>query len=104
MNAKEAVTKPKSEFIAWAQTAPLKELKKVFSECSPHGSAYMWDMAKTEINARQHRWTVWGFWIMLVTLIFAAIAASPVIQSWFQSDPSAEITKQDQPDESGQNK
>ena len=92
MNAKEAVTQSKSDFIAWAQKAPLRELKKVFSECSPHGKAYMWDIAKTEINARQHRWTVWGFWIMVMTLIFAAIAASPVIQSWFgKESPSEEI-------------
>lgn len=96
MNAKEAVNKTRPEFIVWAQTAPLKELKKVFSECSPHGSAYMWDIAKTEIHARQHRWTVWGFWIMLITLIFAAIAASPVIKSWFKDHPPLNIIETDQ--------
>jgi hypothetical protein len=92
MNAKEAVKKTRSEFMNWAQAAPLKELKEVFKECSPHGSPDKWDIARTEISARQHAWTKWGIWIMVATLAFAAIAAFPVIESWFSTKPNEQLT------------
>lgn len=43
----------------------------------------MWDIAKAEIHARQHRWTAWGFLAIFLTLIFVAIAVSPVVQAWY---------------------
>lgn len=97
MDAREAVTQSRTEFIKWAQSASLVELKNVFSECSPNGRAYMWDIAKTEIHARQHRWTLWGFLVMFLTLIFAIIAASPVIQSWYKNELSTESIKHIEP-------
>ena|ERR1017187_5350014 len=67
----------------------------------------LWQAAKLEIDRRHHdrnraklqemedrlaktHWTVSpGFWVAVLAMIFAAIAAWPVIREWFQPAPPA---------------
>jgi len=57
----------------------------------------MWDIAKAEIHARQHRWTIWGFLAIFMILIFVAIAVSPVAQAWYKNELPTESIKHIEP-------
>lgn len=38
--------------------------------------------------SQPNAWTQWAVWIAIVTMLFAGIAAWPVIHAWFSAHPS----------------
>lgn len=77
------------EIREWFRVAPLEELEGFIAQSSPnltiHKRAIVERDRRYATMARKPHWTITpGFIIAVLAMIFSAIAAWPVIQSWFK--------------------
>ena len=93
MDAKEAVSLPKSEFRKWVSEASIKDLDSVFSEISFLSKRQYWEIAKAELEKKRHQESIRPHWSSTPTFILVVIGticglacAFLAIQSYLQEN------------------
>ena len=72
---------------AWLKAAPLKDVEGFIDGSSPTNSVHQHAIAERDKRyhelLRKPHWTLTpGFWVAFAAMVFAAIAAWPVIREW----------------------
>lgn len=87
-NASYPVKSP--ECFEWLATASVRELREIIKRTLPNTGWHTQASVELRLRLAEKHWTVlWGFIIAVLTMVFAGIAAWPVIRDWFQSAPPA---------------
>ena len=70
---------------AWIETACKSELLEVLKACEPHVPEYKLAEKMLLIRLAEPHWALGpSFWVAVAAMVFAAIAAWPVVQAWLR--------------------
>ena len=91
MTPRNAADLDKVEFRKWVANATSEQIEETFNHMSYRSRRQHWEIARNQLTFLRHQetlrthWTITPtFWVVLLAMIFAGIAAIPIIQSWFQ--------------------